>query len=134
MRVRDLLVLALIVLMAGGLLLHGIGRVRDAARSARCHNNLWQIGLAVNNYHDTYGRFPQAALPNPDLPPERRLSWLFGLVPFMESNQWYRKAASDKAWDAEENLRLPPYGLFYVCPSAFPDSNPGPGQPPSSYV
>jgi hypothetical protein len=134
MRVRDLVVLALILLMAGGLLLHGIGRVRDAARCARCHNNLRQIGLAVNNYHDTYSHFPQATLPNPDLPPERRLSWLFVLVPFMESNDWYRKAAKDKAWDAEENLHLPPYGLFYVCPSAFPGSEPGPGQAPSTYV
>src|SRR5262249_12361312 len=81
------------------------------------NNNLKQIGFALHNYVDTYSHFPLAAMPNPALPPEKRLSWLVSIVPYMESNKLYIKLALEKGWDAPENRFL---GLrvfrSYRCP------------------
>src|SRR5262249_5116015 len=54
----DVLVAMLIVLVAGGLLLAAISRVREEAASASCQNKLKMLGLAAHNYHDTMDRLP----------------------------------------------------------------------------
>jgi prepilin-type processing-associated H-X9-DG protein len=46
----EVLVLLLIVIVAGGLILPAIGRVRESAALMSCGNNLKQLGLAVYNY------------------------------------------------------------------------------------
>ena len=54
----ELLVVIAIIAVLIALLLPAVQAAREAARRAQCVNNLKQLGLAAQNYHDINGAFP----------------------------------------------------------------------------
>ncbi len=73
-RAVQAIIVLLLLAVVGGLFGVFIRNARITAARTQCINNLKFLGLAVQNYHDTYKRFPSATVPSPDLPPEQRLS------------------------------------------------------------
>jgi prepilin-type processing-associated H-X9-DG protein len=121
------------VLVAAGLLASASLRVREAARITQCQNNFRQLGMGLHHYQDTYTHFPLATIPNEELSPGKRLSWLVETLPFMD--QLGLDLDRTKAWDAEGNrepkgrgIEEPPFILgdlqVLLCPG-----NPARGEP-----
>ncbi len=67
-------------------------------------NNLKQIGIALDDYHGTHGRFPAAAIYSKDGQP--LLSWRVALLPFLEEQNLYREFHLDESWDSAHNRTL----------------------------
>ncbi len=60
--VIELLVVAAIIGLLIGLLLPAVQAAREVARRVQCANNLKQLALAMQNYHDGNGCFPPGGL------------------------------------------------------------------------
>jgi len=112
------LIVGLVLATIAGLLICGVAKVREAAGRIQCANNIKHIGLSIQNYQDQTGAYPRAALPNPELRPDERLSWIAAIVPWVESSPLYSRMAPRKSWDAEENrfAALMSYKIVQ-CPS-----------------
>lgn len=76
----ELLVVVAIIAILVALLLPAVQAAREAARRTQCSNNVKQLGLAVNNYHDAFGRFPPGSGFNNFI----EWPWTVRLFPFLE--------------------------------------------------
>jgi prepilin-type N-terminal cleavage/methylation domain-containing protein/prepilin-type processing-associated H-X9-DG protein len=92
----ELLVVIAIIAVLIGLLLPAVQKVREAANRMKCSNNLKQLGLAMHNFHSTYGAFPRAGehilIYNGNLRKTQDYhSMLTLLLPYMEQETLYKQ-------------------------------------------
>ena len=107
----ELLVVIAIIAILVALLLPAVQSAREAARRMQCTNNLKQIGLAVQNFHDVFG----------GIPPTRQSchhgTWANAIWPYLEQGP-----ASERWLPAKAYHHQPPENLIvqvpaYYCPS-----------------
>ncbi len=95
------------VVCALGVLIATVARGDDAdtaaARNATV-NHMKQIGIAFQNHHSTFKRFPPPAILSDDSKP--LLSWRVKILPFLEEADLYNQFHLDEPWDSEHNRPL----------------------------
>lgn len=114
----ELLVVIAIIAVLVALLLPAVQQAREAARRSACKNNLKQIGLALHNYHDTYGSFPYGGRHN--VPQPWGSSFYLSILPYVEQSAAFNQVNMEvwPGWATNfpvyNNLEVP----VFKCPSS----------------
>jgi prepilin-type N-terminal cleavage/methylation domain-containing protein/prepilin-type processing-associated H-X9-DG protein len=110
----ELLVVIAIIAVLIALLLPAVQAAREAARRVQCVNNLKQLGLAIQNYHDVNGAFPPTALGSqtPDFSMKARM------LPFFEASTAFNSLNMYYVYSDPTNftVRCLQFNTF-LCPS-----------------
>jgi prepilin-type N-terminal cleavage/methylation domain-containing protein len=115
----EMLVVIAIIAVLIGLLLPAVQKVREAANRLNCANNLKQIALACQNYHDAHQSFPPNKLYTYD-PTAANWSWMTYILPFVEQPGLYAATGAGSNPVPNLNQRLPQIATevrLYLCPS-----------------
>lgn len=143
----ELLVVIAIIGILVGLLLPAVQAAREAARRVSCANNIKQVSLATQNFHDARRTLPYATLDRQ--PGDSTSTYATGfiqLLPFLEGDaiarRWDprqpRHSTVDSDGDGTTNAMLQQMMIpTYTCPSMTPPSGPLGGtenRAPCSYL
>jgi prepilin-type N-terminal cleavage/methylation domain-containing protein len=108
----ELLVAIAVIALLVALLLPAVQAAREAARRAQCRNNLKQIGLAFQLYHDALGT----------LPPGQRGwgsgTWQLFILPYVEQQPLYNAYNHSLYYNDPPNLVVTTKRIrLFTCPS-----------------
>ncbi|HEX4415841.1 MAG TPA: DUF1559 domain-containing protein [Lacipirellulaceae bacterium] len=136
----ELLVVIAIIGILVALLLPAVQAAREAARRAKCANNIRQLGIAFQNYHDTHKFYPQYHDAIPPAPYSDGdyamhtgykwpgLTWAVTIMPFMEEQALYDQFYVNRTYGitnlANQQLLKKALIATLVCPSNETAANP----------
>jgi prepilin-type N-terminal cleavage/methylation domain-containing protein/prepilin-type processing-associated H-X9-DG protein len=129
----ELLVVIAITAILIGLLIPAVQKVRATVQMASCKNNLKQLGLACNTFHDAKGFYPGGGgswtYPETNTPrgptqsngiivdhPGQQCGWMFQILPFVEQANTYAisiTGTNGSGWDIAKATLI----VTYLCPA-----------------
>ena len=130
----ELLVVIAIIAVLIALLLPAVQQAREAARRSQCKNNLKQIGLAFQNFHDSQKGIVPLNL-NPIIPVGTggsndpgtgEATWAVALLPYLDNAPLFKKFDLTKGMNAVPNdsAKVNNAGLTaFLCPSIRSGTN-----------
>ncbi len=129
----ELLVVIAIIGVLVGLLLPAVQSAREAARRSSCANNLKQIGLATQVFHDARNQFPEGRIRsnraanapkwpgNPAAPwNSQNIGWLARILPHMEESALHDTIDFERqipGWGGQNITARRSKVAAYRCPS-----------------
>jgi prepilin-type N-terminal cleavage/methylation domain-containing protein/prepilin-type processing-associated H-X9-DG protein len=131
----ELLVVTGIIGILISLLLPAVQAAREGARRTQCRNNLKQIGVALHNYLDANRCFPPSICLNGSNTTSGGVwSVLLRLLPYIEQNNAYAVARTNRNNYVSGNPVVPLRMTLYICPDEINDKvNDSSSGAPSSY-
>lgn len=130
----ELLVVIAIIALLVAILLPAVQQAREAARRSQCKNNLKQIGLALNNYHETHSGFPAGFYSTPVSTPAEAAaagadpvfwnagpgwSWSAMLLPYLDQANISNSLVDENpVWAAEHADLVETELSVFLCPSS----------------
>ncbi len=118
--ILELLVVVAIVGVLVALLLPALMSAREAARCMQCKNNLHEISVAIQQYHDSMKRFPEAWRTSPDK--YTGYSWAIALLPYLEESNLAKSINTRLSIGATQNEAARNTDLAIMrCPSDISD-------------
>ena len=82
----ELLVVIAIIAILIALLVPAVQKVREAAARSQCSNNMKQVGLALQGYHDTFKEFPMGNGAG-----VQRANWRVYLFPYLDQRPLFER-------------------------------------------
>ena len=127
----ELLVVIAIIGILIAMLLPAVQVAREAARRTQCNNNLKQLGLGFQLYHEALGSYPPSYVIQPNgggvngqpdpVTRDAGPGWAWGmlLLPFVEQDPLYRQFDLRlPCWDPRNATAAATMLPLYLCPSA----------------
>jgi prepilin-type N-terminal cleavage/methylation domain-containing protein len=118
----ELLAVIAIIGALVALLAPAVQSARESARRSQCLNHLYQIGVALHNYHDVHRSLPAGCLdkrvPGTN-PAGRQLAWSATILPQLDQPDLAYSLDPSEAYDSLLNAASAATILpVYLCPSA----------------
>lgn len=125
----ELLVVIAIIGVLIAILLPAVQAAREAARRSSCQNNLKQVGLAMQTYHDVNKSFPPGYVANGITAMAAAtdengsgFAWATFLLPFIEQNSLYQNLNLEGDCRDTNNMAQAAVGIESMrCPSDIGD-------------